>query len=137
MPTHPARHPNSTPTKRSNSSTTSGPGGSAAETGTFRSILLDAPQAEGAVERQEPPDFFPDLNLDQIVDTITAGREQYDLKPFFYAPLASAETVDYRQDVFRDLLENPRLLELVRCFAEKRLRITRINSFKVSWSTLS
>lgn len=118
MPTNPARHPNSTPTERSNSSTTSGPVGSAAETGTFRSILLDAPQAEGEVERQEPPDFFPDLNLDQIVDTITAGREQYDLKSFFYAPLASAETVDYRQDVFRDLLDNPRLLELVRSFAE-------------------
>ena len=118
MPTNPARHPSSTPTKPSNSSIASGPVASAAETATFRSILLDAPQAKGVVERQQPPDFFPDLNLDQIVDTITAGREQYDLKSFFYAPLASAEMVDYRQDVFRDLLENPRLLELVRSFAE-------------------
>ena len=74
--------------------------------------------ADRPIEVQEAPGFFPDLNLDQIVDTITAGREQYDLKSFFYAPLASVETVDYRQDVFRDLLENPRLLELVCSFAE-------------------
>ncbi len=48
---------------------------SGASPASFHSILLefrDPGNLGGAIE---PPDFFRDLNLDQIVNAITAGRE--------------------------------------------------------------
>ncbi len=51
----------------------------------------------------EPPPFFRDLLLDQIVDAVTAGREEYDLKPLFYTPLMSTRAIVFRQQVLQDL----------------------------------
>lgn len=65
----------------------------------------------------EMPAFFADLNLDQVVEGIVAGREEYDLKPFFYTPVGGLEAIRYRQEVFRDL-ESPALAERVRRFAQ-------------------
>jgi DNA mismatch repair protein MutS len=81
----------------------------------FQSILFDRFQAELA---SHAPEFFPDLNLDQVVASITARRDEYDLLPFFHTPLHHPELVKYRQDVFRDL-ENRKTLDSIRCFSEK------------------
>jgi DNA mismatch repair ATPase MutS len=69
----------------------------------FRSILFDgsARAAEGG-ERTEPG-YFSDLNLDQVFTSIATGYEEYDLAPFFYEHLDDANTISYRQEVFRDL----------------------------------
>lgn len=66
----------------------------------FHSILFDEPNA--AVEH-DPPGYFTDLNLDQVVAVITAGRGEYDLAPFFYTRLRTVSAIAYRQAVMRDL----------------------------------
>ena len=66
---------------------------------------------------REAHEFFTDLNLDQIVDLITAGRREDDLRPFFFTPLTSVETIHYRHDILRDL-EDRTLVDHLRSFAE-------------------
>lgn len=53
---------------------------------------------------------------------MTVGRKQYDLKPFFYAPLHDVAAVRYRHEVLRDL-EKPAVLESVMRFAETMQRM--------------
>jgi DNA mismatch repair protein MutS len=84
----------------------------------FGSILFDKRQGLIDAANREEPEFFADLNLDQIVDSVTTGRDEYDLKPFFYIPLKDVETINYRHDVLRDL-ENQNCLKAIRSFAEQ------------------
>lgn len=92
----------------------------------FRSILFpgDVPPLESA-----EPDFFVDLHLDQVLESVTAGREQYELKPFFYAPLHEVAAVRYRHEVLRDL-EKSNVLEAITRFAS-RMRRTRAHLAQV------
>jgi DNA mismatch repair ATPase MutS len=84
----------------------------------FHSILFDDSEAAADIDGQAAPEFFTDLNLDQIVASITAGRDEYNLKPFFYARLSNTTAIDYRYDIFRDL-GNRALLENIQSFAGK------------------
>ncbi|HEY1346436.1 MAG TPA: hypothetical protein VGF54_15720 [Streptosporangiaceae bacterium] len=88
----------------------------------FESILFGRPGAGSGVGRLEEPDFFVDLNLDQVLRSMTAGREQYELKPFFYAPLHEVDAVQYRHEVLRDL-EKRKVRESVNRFAETMRRM--------------
>ena len=83
---------------------------------TFRSILLGGDADAASAVNQSAPEYFRDLNLDQIVESITVGCDEYDLKPFFQAPLAMIDTIHYRQAVFRDL-EAPVLFDQIQLFA--------------------
>ena len=58
------------------------------------------------------------MNLDQVVESITASRADYDLKPFFYTPLPDVDAVGYRHAVLRDL-EKDAVFEAVRAFAQQ------------------
>ena len=84
----------------------------------FRSILFDESETNAGIDEKQAPEFFHDLNLDQIVSSMTAGRDEYNLKPFFYAPLSHVEAVEYRYDVFRDL-ENRDLFRYIQSFAQE------------------
>lgn len=68
----------------------------------FGSILFLRPEDRpaGAVPA---PDFFVDLNLDQIVAAIIAGKQEYDLLPLFHAPVSDVDSVRYRHEVMKDL----------------------------------
>jgi len=70
---------------------------------TFTSILFERP--EDAVKGPGPaaPDFLVDLNLDQVVEAIIVGREEYDLRPFFFAPLKNVDAIEYRHEVMQEL----------------------------------
>lgn len=83
---------------------------------TFQSILFQRPPEYFRNEQLTPPSFFTDLNLNQIVASITAGKEEYDLKPFFYVSLHDVDAVAYRHEVMHDL-ERGNLLENIKSFA--------------------
>jgi DNA mismatch repair protein MutS len=88
----------------------------------FESILFEQPGAGPEADGREVPGFFGDLNLDQVLKSMSAGREQYALDPLFYAPLHDADAVLYRHEVLRDL-EKREVLEPVSRFAEAMRRM--------------
>ncbi|HUI06827.1 MAG TPA: DNA mismatch repair protein MutS [Verrucomicrobiae bacterium] len=89
----------------------------------FHSILFDGTDNARSGETVEPPDFFRDLNLDQIVDAITDGRDEYNLKPFFYSRLTDLGAIEYRQQVMRDIEGKP-LFDSIKSFS-KQMRAVR------------
>jgi hypothetical protein len=93
------------------------------------SILFDAAAELGAGDTSAAPEYFRDLNCDQVVDAIVAGKQEYDLPPFFYASLGSVDAVAYRHEVFQDL-EDAALFDRVNAFAGKmhdvRQRLTSL-----------
>jgi DNA mismatch repair protein MutS len=90
----------------------------------FHSILFDQPSS--GVDDAEPnePATFGDLNLDQVLASMTSGREEYDLKPFFYTPLRDVAAVRYRHEILRDL-QKTEVLEAVGAFAERLQRMRK------------
>ena len=79
----------------------------------FRSVLFrDGREAWS----RAVPDHFRDLNLDQVVAAATAGREEYDLHPFFHERLRGEVEVEYRQAVMRDIEQAP-IREAMEAFA--------------------
>jgi hypothetical protein len=88
--------------------------------GTFQSILYEQRGAD--VDGVAEPDYFGDLNLDQVLASMIAGREQYALEPFFYTPLPTVDAVRYRHEVLRDL-ERPEVREAVVSFADDMTRM--------------
>ena len=85
----------------------------------FQSILFrdGTPRLE-----TQPPECFRDLNLDRVVDAISAPAKDYDLAPFFYTRLTDSDEIAYRHEVLRDL-EDERLLRAVKTFAERMRRM--------------
>jgi DNA mismatch repair protein MutS len=92
---------------------------------TFHSILFEKADDKVIKETLEAPFFFVDLNLDQIIDTITAGKQEYNLKPFFYTSLKDMDVIKYRHEIMQDL-ENNSLLENIKAFAKKMCEMRKI-----------
>jgi DNA mismatch repair protein MutS len=90
---------------------------------TFRSILFERWEDSIQEETREAPDFFVDLNLDQVLNAITQGRQEYHLKPFFYMPLKDSDAIAYRHEIVQDL-EGQELYDHIQSFAQ-RMRTMR------------
>lgn len=90
---------------------------------TFHSILFVNAEEGDKHEAPDAPDFFVDLNLDQVIDAITAGKDEYHLQPFFNAPLKDPDAIRYRHEVMQDL-EDKVLFQHVESFAQK-MRVMR------------
>ena len=84
----------------------------------FHSILFEFLDSGNFGGKIEPPGFFRDLNLDQIVDAITTGREEYNLKPFFYTRPPNLTAIGYRQEIMQDLESEP-LFESIKSFSNR------------------
>lgn len=87
----------------------------------YFSILFDRPGGSDRTMHDEPA-CFADLNLDQVVAALTAGRDEYDLKPFLYSPLHDVGTVRYRHDILHDL-EAPNTFTCIATFAQQMRRM--------------
>jgi len=85
---------------------------------TFHSILFGTIEDSIIKETLEAPPFFADLNLDQIIDAIIVGKQEYNLKPFFYTSLNDIGAIEYRHEIMRDL-ENKIVFEHIKSFAQK------------------
>jgi DNA mismatch repair protein MutS len=85
----------------------------------FRSILFARETPPAATTE---PEVVADLNLDQVVDAMTVGRERYELGPFFHTPLHDVDGVRYRHQALRDL-ERPELRATVVAFASAMERM--------------
>ncbi len=84
----------------------------------FQSILFEKTEDRVKAETMAAPLFFLDLNLDQVIDAIVAGKQEYDLKPFFYTFLGDIEAIQYRHEIMLDL-ENEILFGNINSFSEK------------------
>jgi DNA mismatch repair protein MutS len=89
----------------------------------FRSILFERSEDSITEAAVQAPIFFVDLNLDQIIDAITAGKEEYNLKPFLYTSLSHLDAIKYRHEIMREL-ENKILFEHITSFAQQ-MRLMR------------
>jgi DNA mismatch repair protein MutS len=86
-------------------------------------LFREVPGPREARERDEDRSFARDLNLDQVVAAIAGDREERDLiAQTLFGHLRDADTVRYRQEVFRDL-DNPALLGEIQCFADLMTRV--------------
>ena len=85
---------------------------------TFHSVLFEKKEESIKKETPEAPVFFVDLNLDQIIDAVAAGKQEYNLKPFFYTSLKDIEAIKYRHEIFQDL-EDKNLFGNIKSFAQK------------------
>lgn len=94
---------------------------------TFCSILFESSQ-DRKEENIDMPDFFVDLNLDQIVENICCDKKEYNLKPFYHVPLDRMEAINYRQEIMMDL-GNQDLLEKIKIFAQRMRKMRELITF--------
>lgn len=101
----------------------------------FRSILFLESEPGANLDALEEPAVFSDLNLDQVVSAVTANRDEYNLKPYFYFPLQNVDAVHYRYEVLRDI-ENLALVEEIKSFAEgmRQIRASRVLEGKLYYA---
>ena len=90
----------------------------------FQTLLFPDATGRRGCEAAAAPEFFGALNLDRIVAAITAGREEYDLRPWFYRPLDAVDAIAFRQEIFRDL-EDPGLFDAIKAFAQGMRAVRR------------
>ena len=75
----------------------------ATRTAQQRPSILFPERMERAAGSAPEPRSLSDLNLDQLLTTLSSGREEHALGEYFLAPLRTTEAVTYRHEVFRDL----------------------------------
>lgn len=92
-------------------------------TAPFHSILFDGTTPADGLATPAARAMYHDLNLDQIIDSVTHLRQGYDLEPFFHQPLQDADEVEYRHEVLCDL-DDSALAEHVNEFAQQ-MRLMR------------
>lgn len=91
---------------------------------TFPSVLYPPGSTAAPADANPLPNFFEDLNLDQIVQAACSRKPDYDLAAFYTAPCENVEMILYRQAVFQDL-EKTSVHQTIREFSDKMVLVRR------------
>lgn len=70
---------------------------------------------------QIPPAFFDDLHLESICLAVISKYKDFDVQKYFYTLPGSEQTIRYRQDVYRDLEQNPSMSVTLKQYANRLL----------------
>jgi DNA mismatch repair protein MutS len=102
----------------------------------FDSILFLRRGDRERAAHAEIPDYFVDLNLDQVVDRAVQGIADHSLKPYFWLCLEDSDAIRYRHEVFRDL-EDGRIDGAVHNFVQsmRDMRACLAQSAKLLYGT--
>lgn len=71
------------------------------------SILFPEKQIEF---QMVPPRFFQDLQLEGILKAVTSKYMDFDIRKYFYTIPGSADTIRFRQKIYKDIENNPFLV---------------------------
>lgn len=94
----------------------------------YQSILFENIDDRISDEAVRMPEYFKDLNLDQIVREILAGKEEYELERFFYQNLRDVSAINYRLDVMKEM-EKDEVYDCIVTFASKMKRVREYTGF--------
>lgn len=94
----------------------------------YQSILFENNDDRITDEVCRMPEYFKDLNLDQIIGEILEGKEEYELDRFFYQNLSEVSAINYRLDVMKEM-EKGEVYECIVTFASKMKRIKEYIGF--------
>jgi DNA mismatch repair ATPase MutS len=93
----------------------------------YQSILFEN-NGRIADEVCRMPEYFKDLNLDQIIGEILEGKEEYELDRFFYQTLSDVSSINYRLDIMKDM-ERGEVNECIVTFTSKMKKIKEYIGF--------
>ncbi|MEM0138764.1 MAG: hypothetical protein QW100_03455 [Thermoplasmatales archaeon] len=93
----------------------------------YESLLYVKEQGPSELSDKEP-DFFKDLNLDQIVNEISERFSGYSLRALFINLPKSVENVKYRQEIFSDLEQRGTLNALIAFSEEMKTIVSKLSN---------
>jgi len=91
----------------------------------YYSCLFPAQHNEPKEYTRQMPEFFKDLNLDQITSCAMENYEKFDIAKHYYTILKDEETIRYRQDAMREL-EDPAVLQAAKSVCEILVAVSRL-----------
>lgn len=75
------------------------------------------------------PVFFADLQLEKICKAIVSKYKDFDLKKYFYTLPHSQQTVLFRQNIYRDLEQNPFMITALKQYTNRILACEKCYQF--------
>ena len=91
-------------------------------TALFDSILFA--RRDRVPEPTQAPACFCDLRLDQVVERVTAGRDEYQLAPLYWRRLDDLDAIHYRQAVVSDLRQ-PTIADPIATFGARMREVRK------------
>ncbi len=102
----------------------------------FKSIVFSPSSGAEPIRGTEPPPYFRDLNLDQIVAELVKGKERYGLDALYQLPLHDIDDIEYRHAVFADLEKRPvaeNIGDFARGMSTVRERLERSEKLRIGF----